>query len=184
MPDKDGKLAKTSKSYGSNTRMQNDMIVQLKSLEECNNDNWMKETQDSSLGKLLFNNGYMDLVTGKFYKKEDEGFSNTDIVFTGKIYHDFEPFTDDEMEYMDDVQQRLFYNSLGENVGDYLILNLARGLAGDRMKRMLFGLGESGSGKTVITQAIMSSCGDYAGSFNAENLAYRNTSNDEAQIMR
>jgi hypothetical protein len=67
MPDKDGKLVKTStsKSYGSNTRMQNDMIVQLKSLEECNNDNWMKETQDSSLGKLLFNNGYMDLVTEK-----------------------------------------------------------------------------------------------------------------------
>ncbi len=58
---------------------------------------------------------------------------------------------------------------------DYLILNLARGLAGDRTKRLFFGLGESGSGKTVITQAIMSSCGDYAGSFNAENLAYRNT---------
>lgn len=183
-PDKDGKLTKTSKSYGGDTRMQNNMIEQLITLDECRNDNWIKETQFTSLGKLLFNNGYYDFITEKFYKKDDEGFTNSEIVFTGKIYHDFEPFTDDEMEYMDDVQQRLFYNSLGENVGDYLILNLARGLAGDRMKRMLFGLGESGSGKTVITQAIMSSCGDYVGSFNAENLACRNSSNDEAQIMR
>jgi phage/plasmid-associated DNA primase len=63
-------------------------------------------------------------------------------------------------------------------------LNLARGLAGDMMKRILFGLGGTNSGKSILTTAVTLSCGDYIGSFNAENLAYRNTSNDEAQIMR
>ena len=31
---------------------------------------------------------------------------------------------------------------------------------------------------------MMNSCGDYVGSFNAENMAYKETSQDEAQIMR
>ena len=65
-----------------------------------------------------------------------------------------------------------------------MILNLARGLTGDMMKRILFGLGGTNSGKTILTTAVTLSCGDYVGAFNAENLAYRNSSNDEAQIMR
>jgi len=61
---------------------------------------------------------------------------------------------------------------------------LARGLAGDVMKRAIFALGPSNTGKGVLTTATMSSCGDYIGAFNAENLSYRQSSNDEAQIMR
>lgn len=52
------------------------------------------------------------------------------------------------------------------------------------MKRIIFGLGGTNSGKTTLTNAVTLSCGDYVGCYNAENLAYRNTSNDEAQIMR
>jgi phage/plasmid-associated DNA primase len=52
------------------------------------------------------------------------------------------------------------------------------------MKRMLFGLGVTNSGKSILTKAVTLSCGDYVGSFNAENLAYRNSSNDEAQNNR
>jgi len=52
------------------------------------------------------------------------------------------------------------------------------------MKRCLFGLGCSNAGKGVLTNAILKSFGDYAGSFNAESMAYRKTMNDEAQIMR
>jgi phage/plasmid-associated DNA primase len=48
----------------------------------------------------------------------------------------------------------------------------------------MFGLGPTNTGKGVLTNVLMLSCGDYVGSFNAENLAYRQSSNDEAQIMR
>jgi phage/plasmid-associated DNA primase len=69
-------------------------------------------------------------------------------------------------------------------MGDYMALNLARGLAGDKMKRIIFGLGGTNCGKSVLTTACRLSCGEYVGSFNAENLAYRQSSNDEAAIMR
>jgi len=174
-------MIKTNNSYGSTLSLMQKIIPLIKTC--CGNDNWLKQKQYSSLGKILFNNGYYNFKEMKFYSKAEYGY-NPDILFVGKIHHDFEPFSDDDMEYMNDIQQRLFYNALGEEVGDYFILNLARGLAGDMMKRILFGLGGTNSGKSVLTTAVMLSCGDYVGSFNAENLAYRNSSNDEAQIMR
>ena len=85
------------------------------------------------------------------------------------------------MEY---IKKTLFYDPLGENVGNYLLLNISRGLAGDIMKRIIFGLGESNSGKSLLVKAICLACGDYANSFNAENLSHKNSSNDEAQLNR
>jgi hypothetical protein len=82
------------------------------------------------------------------------------------------------------VKQRLFYNTLRESVGDYFVQNLARGLIGDQMKLILFDLGKSNTGKDVLSNALQLACDGYADSFNAENVAYRNTSNDEAQILR
>jgi len=78
----------------------------------------------------------------------------------------------------------LFYDPLGKDVGDFLILNLARGLAGDIMKRILFGLGYSNTGKSTITKALIKSCGDYIGTFDGNNFAYRNTSSDSASQNR
>jgi phage/plasmid-associated DNA primase len=85
---------------------------------------------------------------------------------------------------MEDIKRRLFYEPLGENVGDYFLLTIAQALAGKRLKRINFGLGGTNRGKSTVTTACLSALGDYAGSFNAENLAYRNSSQDEAQIMR
>ena len=143
-------------------------------------NNWLKRSHSSSLGKILFNNGYFNFKTEKFYTFDDNEFDKS-IIFTGKIHHDFEVF---DIDYMNDIQQRIFYNTLGQSVGDFLILNLARGLAGDMMKRVLVGLGGTNTGKSVLTDSVANSFGDYFGSFNAENLAYRNTSSDEAQTMR
>ena len=169
------------KSYGNCTSLMEKVIPLLKTLN-INND-WLKQKQYSSLGKLLFENGYFDFKEKKFYDKNSFGF-NPDILFMGKIHHSFTNFDDDEMNYMNDVKQRFFSNVLGEEVGNYFIHNLSKGLAGDMMKRLMFCLGETDCGKSTLTTALKLSCGDYFGSFNAENLAYRNTSNDEAQLMR
>lgn len=169
----------SSKSYGNTLSLMEKIPVLIKTL--CSNDNWLKQQQYSSLGKLLFNNGYFDMKEGHFYTKEE---INPSIVFFGKIHHNFTEFDKEEMSYMDDLEKRLFFNVLGEDVGTYFMIMLARGLAGDMMKNIMFCLGDTDCGKSTLTTAITLSCGDYVGSFNAENLAYRNTSNDEAQIMR
>jgi len=174
-------MTSQTKSYGNCTGLMDKIIPLLKTLN-VNND-WLKQKQYSSLGKLLFENGYFDFKEKKFYDKETFGF-NPDILFMGKIHHSFTKFDDEEIVYMNDVKNRFFLNVLGEEVGNYFIHNLSRGLAGDMMKRIMFCLGETDCGKSTLTTALKLSCGDYFGSFNAENLAYRNTSNDEAQIMR
>ncbi len=169
-------------SYGSSKTLMDKLPCLIKTL--CKNDDWLKQKECSSLGKLLFNNGYLDTRNGiKFYSKEEYGF-NPDILFMGKIDKDYEPFNEEQMQYVNDIKQRLFYNPLGEDVGNYLILNIARALMGDMMKRVLFGLGTTDCGKTILTKALEYSLGDYVGSFNAENLLYRKSSNDEAQLMR
>ena len=78
------------------------------------------------------------------------------------------------------VKRRLVYDPLGFEVGDYYLLNITQALAGKRLKGIEFGLGGTDHGKSTITTACLSLLGDYAGSFNAENLAYTNTSREEA----
>jgi phage/plasmid-associated DNA primase len=73
---------------------------------------------------------------------------------------------------------------LGETVGDFFIYNLARGLAGDVMKRIIFGLGYGNTGKSTLSKALLRSCGGYVDTFNANNLAYKQTGQDTAQQNR
>lgn len=179
--NKDGDLVKNATSYGNTVTLMEKIPPLMKM--KCRNDNWLTQKQDSSLGYLLFNNGYLDCKKMVFYAKEEYGF-NPDIVFFGKIHHDFEAFNDEDRDYMDDIEKRLFHDVLGKEVGDYFMLNLGRGLAGDCMKRMLFGLGDTNTGKTVLTTALRLSCGDYFGAFNAGNLCVSKSSGDEAQKLR
>ena len=169
--------ASTVKSYGNTTFLFNQMLEKLKIL--CIDDNWLFRSYSSSLGKLLFNNGYFDMKTNKFHYE-----FNKNIVFSGKIPHDYKPFTTKDEKYIESIKTRLFYEPLGKEVGDYFILNLARGLAGDRMKRIFFGLGFSNTGKSTVTKALIKTCGDYVGIFDGNNLAYRNTSADSASQNR
>ena len=60
---------------------------------------------------------------------------------------------------MDTRKERLFSSPLGKEVGNYLILNLARAFAGDHMKRITFGLGSSNTGKGILTKACQLSMG-------------------------
>jgi phage/plasmid-associated DNA primase len=137
-----------------------------------------EEQLNVNVNLLCFTNGVFDYETLEFRdgKPEDMISLNTNI--------DLKPLNDEETQYMEDVKRRLFYEPLGQEVGDYFLLTIAQALAGRRLKRIEFGLGGTNRGKSTVTTACLSSFGDYAGSFNAENLAYRNTSQDEAQIMR
>jgi hypothetical protein len=180
--DKDGYIKRTKNSYGNSEFLMKKLPKLIKT--KCENNNWIEIQQYSSLGKILFTNGYYDFKEGKFYDVNDDGFDFPYILFMGKINRPFKAFSDEDMEYMDSIKKRFFHDTLGEEMGDYLALNIARALAGDKMKRICFGLGETQCGKSVLTTAVKLSCGDYVGSFNAENLAFRNSSSDEAANMR
>ena len=70
---------------------------------------------------------------------------------------------------MADIMQRFFHLPLGEDVGNYYLQLLARGLMGDLLKKICFCLGDSNTGKSTITKAVQSSCGAYVGAFNTES---------------
>ena len=151
------------------------MIPQIKTL--CINNNWLTDTNSSSLNKVLFINGYYDMTTGIFNNSFD-----SNIVFFYRVQRHYN--NDVDNEYINDVRQRIFYNQLGSDVGDYLILNLARSLAGNKMKKIFFGLGETNAGKSTYVNATLNTFGDYIGTFNGENLCIKNSTADEAQLMR
>lgn len=180
--DKDGNAVRTKNSYGNNETLMKRIPKLIKTL--CEDNNWIDIQQYSSLGKILFTNGYYDFKKSMFFKKGEFGFDFPEILFMNRINRSFEPFDDDDIEYIESIKQRFFHNPLGVDMGNYMALNLARGLAGDKMKRIIFGLGGTNCGKSVLTTACRLSCGEYVGSFNAENLAYKQSSADEAAIMR
>ena len=137
-----------------------------------------EEELNTNVRLLCFTNGVFDSNEFIFRdgKPEDMCSLCTNV--------EFKPLDDNDMKYMEDVKRRLFYDPLGYEVGDYFLLTIAQAIAGKRLKRINFGLGGTNRGKSTITTACSLSLGDYVGSFNAENLAYRKTGQDEAQVMR
>ena len=186
---KDG-VEYTGKNYAKNNQKRKDIFPYIR--ENCIDNDWERKSGNSSLGKILFTNGHYDFlrsvfVAGRPFNNTEEGTENgfnPDIVFMYRIDHDFTHFTPEDMAYMETIKERLFTIPLGIDVGDYLILNLARGFAGDLMKRILFGLGMSNTGKGVLTKACLSSLGQYFGTFSGENLRFNNSTNDDASKMR
>ena len=170
-----GDIKKLSKGYGNSTTLQRQMLPQLKTL--CINNSWLINNNLSSINKILFLNGYYDMNTGIFNEK-----FNPEIVFFHRIERKYN--NDIDINYINDVKQRFFYNQLGEDVGNYLILNIARSLAGNRMKKIFFGLGETDAGKSTYVNATINTFGDYIGTFDGENLCIKNSTSDEAQLMR
>ena len=63
-------------------------------------------SQHTSLGKILFTNGYYDFKESIFVSSELNGF-DPNIVFYCRIDHDFTHFDDSDMEYIETIKHRL-----------------------------------------------------------------------------
>jgi hypothetical protein len=177
-----GGILVTTTSYGNNLTLMNKIAPILKTM--CINNDWITDMENTSLGKILFANGIYNFKTSQFHLAVDGKFDCPEILFGARLKQDFNNFTDEDMLYMETIKKRFFHDPLGQEMGDYLLQNLSRAIAGDLMKRICFGLGESNSGKSTLAKAYLASFGGYVGSFNAENLCYKNTGADEAQLMR
>ena len=178
MKDDKGDIKKTLYSYGATLSRFNAMIPFLKSINI--NDNWLTQKANSSLGYVYFKNGYLDMKSKVFYKV-----FNPEIVSFNRLEWDYNPDEeDDNHEYRQSIINRFFVNPLNAHSGTYLILELAKALAGDLDKRFIFGLGTSNCGKSILTTAIKNAFGKYFGAFNGEVFAYNKNSGDEASQMR
>jgi len=154
----------------------NALLLALPSQCNIKNDKWIDQNRDTSLGKLLFNDGYYDAKKNEFKKEFDPS-----ILFFGKIYLDYKGF---DNKIIENIKQKLFIDTLGDDVGSYQMQFLARVLFGDKQKKIAFGLGTTNCGKSTITKAFQKSCGDYVGNFNPSGLSTRDTSSDDAQSQR
>ena len=151
-------------------------------------DEWCDKIFSSSLGYILFNNGYWDFKNSCFHENGSKEFDNN-IVFIEKISYDFNHTLsledDDELDYINSVQKRLFTDPFGEEVGNYYLEKLARGLAGDCQKNFLLGVGSGDTGKSLLNSVCKNACGGYYGAFNGANIKYKaNANNDDAQALR
>lgn len=144
-------------------------------------DDWVRTLFSSSLGFVLFTNGYMDCKGCRFVPMDSPEFDDS-IRFTEIIPFDYD--TTDCPEAVARVRQVLFTDPFGDRVGSYYALMLARGLAGDCMKKFLLGVGPADTGKSMLTSVLRECCGGYVDGWNAGNLTERQSSQDEAQQLR
>jgi hypothetical protein len=179
----DGIIKKTSKSYGNDSVLMNKLPDLIKS--HVQNDNWLQNMQQTAADKKLFRNGFFDFKECLFHYKPDEGFNRPDLYFTYKYDFDFKEYSNEEVIYMKSIVERIFIAPLGEKVGRYLLLLIARAFSGEIMKKFLIGIGNGNNGKSVLSAAIQNALGKKASaSFNGNNLLYSKSSNDEGQQNR
>ena len=142
---------------------------------------WATTLYTSSYGYVLFTNGYWDFKRCRFVAMESPEFDDS-ICFLEQIPFDYKEELGAQNAAR--VHHTLFLEPFGPRVAEYFIRQLARGLAGDAIKRFLVGIGPSNTGKSILTGALRSACGSYFGDWTGANLVDRHTSQDGGQQMR
>jgi phage/plasmid-associated DNA primase len=151
-------------------------------LSLLNDDEFISKNADTSIGKLLFTDGYYDFYSGNFI----EGF-NPKIVFFKRINRPFPKERDEKLIKF--VSDTLFVNAFDENdgldAGLFLKKNLCIALIGDYFrKKFIFATGEANCGKGVLVNAFRNAFDGYIDEYDANNLLYNPlNSQDEAKKL-
>jgi hypothetical protein len=144
-------------------------------------DNFISKSIESSIGKILFADGYYDFYKNKFI----EGFDNK-IIFLKRINRFF-PIERNE-KIISEVNKILFVDGFnfedGLESGEYLKKSICVGLIGDyQRKKFYFCNGEKNTGKGLLTKAFRDSFEGYVEEYDANNLLYNLNSQDEAKKL-
>lgn len=165
------------KSYGRDASLMKKVIPFVKIASS--DPEWLDETAHTSRGYLLFKDGIYNMYTGQFTK----GF-NPDIVFHGRIPHNFPKRKQKYVDYANELSfKKLFDNP------EPIKVALSKALAGESHKIKEFYLcpGKTNAGKSKLINMMQTAFGkQYIRSFNAESLALRgnNDSRDEGARNR
>lgn len=180
----DGKYVgiRTDDSFAFTPRRRKEMLENLMAVSIDNST--LKEIESSSLGKLLFKNGYLD---GHTFHPLKDCKPNPTLAFFTRVEADLTfPKCDADRAEMEMVKQKLFFAPLGEELGQYLITFLARALMGHtQMKLFPFLVGFSNTGKTTLYKLIKQAFNGVVGDFNIDCIVYnKNGGGDPAQKQR
>jgi hypothetical protein len=162
-------------NYGESSTLMHKVIPFVKTAAK--DDDWLEATANSSLGYLLFKDGYYNMKLGVFKKK-----------FTPKIvFHCRVPWNFPERDKTEIKNaHKLSFGNLFEDPKP-MIAALARALAGDiKIKKFYLCPGKTNAGKSFLGKMLALAFGQYIGYFNAESLAYTSSKDtkDEAAKMR
>ena len=173
-------IVATGKNYATFYGLFRQMMPMVKA--RTRDERWLRDTERSSLGYLLFENGVLNGKTGVFRHK-DEGFDRS-LVFHKRIARPYYPSPDRAL--MDSIQQRLFTDPTSAEEGAFVVHALAKGLMGDNMQDGYFiiGVGLTRTGKGIVTQALRAACEEYVGTFDVETLKATATGQEPAQVFR
>lgn len=164
-----------TENYGTTAHLQNKVTHFVKMAAK--NDDWIEETQKTSLGYLLFKDGIYNMKTGTFEREFDPK-----IVFHARIPWKF-PIRDEKKM---NKANKVSFQALFEDPKPILCA-LALALAGNvKQKRFYFCPGKPNAGKSMFVKMLKNALGGYVGDFNAESLAHTSSmdSKDEAAKMR
>lgn len=176
---------KVTHDYGGVVSKQNQIIKLL--LAVMPDTQYIERNKDTSVGKLLFADGIFDCNDGSFRPGFDPN-----VVFLARIDRPFPNKRRFGLEKL--INKTLFihpFSKLGEldtetEMGLFYKNALAYAMVGDYShKKMYIILGDSNSGKGVITDAVKAAFGRYTNTFNGKDLAYnrRNGSDSAKQLL-
>lgn len=127
--------------------------------------------------KLLFIDGIYDMITKTF----TQGF-NHDILFTGRIKRKFPERNEDLIAKVNKLLFEDPYKETEQDVGKYMKKLLARGIGGNyHDKTMVIVVGESNSGKGLLSFALENTFGTNITTYAAANLQFRGNNVDDAK---
>lgn len=166
-------------NYGgkwANMKLVQNLVISL--LPE---DNFISKNIESSIGKLLFADGYYDFYKGEFVEEFDNK-----IVFLKRINRLFPRERNEKI--INEVNKILFVDGFnfedGLESGEYLKKSICVGLIGDyQRKKFYFCNGEKNTGKGLLTKAFRDSFEGYVEEYDANNLLYNINSQDEAKKL-
>lgn len=167
-----GKLLRID-NYGNDKAFLSKIIPFLKIMTL--DDDWIYNTQHTSLYFLLFKDGIYDMANGTFKKGFDDN-----IVFHCQIPHNFPEYNEKELDYAMEKSFDVLFNE-----PDQMLVSLAVALTGDPLKKFYFCPGKTNAGKSYLVKMLRIVFGNYIGMFNAEVFAnVKSGSQDEAQKNR
>jgi len=175
---------KKNNNYGLYNDMLKKVHTRLPSLVIVHRSKAMfEQMKHSSIGKLLFPNGFWEAHSDVFYPCRSVHnpdlyahiyplFTNTSIVFFARVTDNFiYRFADDVQPEIDRMKNVLFLQMHGTEVAEYHMEALACALVGEKHKGFYVHVGETNSGKSTEKALLESTFGEYVGTGNTEDFA-------------
>lgn len=174
-------------SYGGFVESAKKAVKSLQSLSLSKTYDF-KTLQHTSIGKLLFPNGYWDGTKDQFHccrylPDNTLLFTFPKVFFFARIPDNYINRWDEYgLEQIADMKNRLFYQMHDRHIAEYHIESLSCALLGVKHKGFYVHIGDTNSGKSTEKSMIEATFGEYVGTGNTDDFAIIKDDKREASI--